>query len=70
MGQTSLQAENSKILFLISNSVFFILGIPKQNSIFEFQVKGYVFEIFGSNFRFRPGERSARKFKPKLFMAF
>jgi len=70
VGSSGIVAKETKNMFYLVTKDDKLIGIPKYNSLFEFQVEGYVFEIFGSNFRFRPGERSARKFKPKLFMTF
>ena len=43
--------------------------IPKQKVHFAIKVGGNVFTIYGDHFCFRSGERSARKFKYKPFVA-
>lgn len=41
------------------------LAIAKANSIFSFTVGKMLFNIRGSHIKYRPGDRSARKFKEK-----
>lgn len=43
----------------------FLSVIPKANSVFTFELEGFVFTIHGNHFRYRSSERSARRFKPK-----
>lgn len=49
----------------VSCLVFFFSVIPKANSVFTFELEGFVFTIHGNHFRYRSSERSARRFKPK-----
>ncbi|XP_065914569.1 ribonuclease P protein subunit p29-like [Dysidea avara] len=46
-----------------------IRTIPKANSLFSFTIKDVLFTLRGSHLKFRPGERSARKFKEKPLTA-
>lgn len=45
------------------------IAIPKANSLFSFTIQDVLFTLRGSHLKFRPGERSARKFKEKPLTA-
>lgn len=40
-------------------------AIPKANSLFSFTVSKILFTLRGTHLKYRPGDRSARKFKEK-----
>jgi len=40
-------------------------AIPKANSLFSFAVGKTLFTLRGTHLKYRPGDRSARKFKDK-----
>ncbi|KAI8912551.1 Rof/RNase P-like protein [Gorgonomyces haynaldii] len=39
--------------------------VPKQNNIFQFEIKNKIIKLFGSHLRTRPQDRANKKFKPK-----
>lgn len=43
-----------------------IAAIPKPESVFEIQLKGIEFKIFGKFMRIRPAERAVRKIKTNV----
>jgi len=43
----------------------YLLVIPKANSLFSFAIGKMLFTLRGSHLKYRPGDRSARKFKEK-----
>lgn len=40
-------------------------AVPKQGNIFTFTIGNSVVTLYGSNFAYRPAERTARKIKAK-----
>ena len=44
-------------------------AIPKANSVFSFNIGKTLFTLRGSRLKYRPGDRSARKFKEKPLTA-
>ncbi|XP_065051705.1 ribonuclease P protein subunit p29-like [Rhopilema esculentum] len=70
IGSCGIVLKETKNMFYIVTQSDKVSGVPKNNNLFEFELEGYTFEIFGNNFRFRPGERSARKFKTRPFLSF
>ena len=45
--------------------LFYFSGIPKVNSVFAFQLDGFLFTIHGNHFCVNPNQRSRKKFKQK-----
>ncbi|KAJ3155240.1 RNase P/RNase MRP complex subunit [Geranomyces variabilis] len=56
------ETENTFVIVTTSNAV---KNIPKRNAVFTFETQGRLFTLYGSQIRFRAGERAAKKFKDK-----
>ncbi|KAK3746381.1 hypothetical protein QZH41_018206 [Actinostola sp. cb2023] len=65
IGVTGIVLQETKNVFKIITKDDKIKAIPKGNSVFSFEINGFMFKIFGNHFRFRASERSVRKFKTK-----
>lgn len=55
----------TKNLFSIITPSNELKKVPKQNSVFEFEVAGRKVTLYGNNFRFKASERSTRNFKTR-----
>lgn len=53
------------VYMVFEHVLYFVLVLPKKNSVFAIEVNGHLLNIYGNNFLFRPSERSVRKFKTK-----
>ncbi|XP_071448754.1 ribonuclease P protein subunit p29 [Hetaerina americana] len=69
---SSLVGLGGIIIFETKNT-FKIIGednlvrvVPKQSSLFRFQLKGYEYVILGQHFCYRPSERSVKKIKNRV----
>ncbi|KAF8606633.1 RNase P subunit p29-like protein, partial [Ceratobasidium sp. AG-I] len=75
VGSSGIVIEETANVFRIITSDDRIKVLPKQNSIFTFNVPLHVehdgsapqlqFELYGNQFRFRSDDRASRKFKSK-----
>lgn len=65
VGTCGILLQETKNAFKIITKDDKLKMIPKANSVFTFELGGFVFTIHGNHFRYRSSERSARKFKPK-----
>ncbi|XP_060075358.1 ribonuclease P protein subunit p29-like [Ylistrum balloti] len=65
VGVTGILLQETKNTFLLITRDNKVKCIPKQHSVFTFMLGSYMFTIYGTNFRVRSSERSARKFKSK-----
>lgn len=65
VGTSGILLQETKNAFKIITKDDKLKMIPKANSVFTFELGGFVFTIHGNHFRYRSSERSARKFKRK-----
>jgi len=65
VGTCGILLQETKNAFKIITKDDKLKMIPKANSVFTFELEGFVFTIHGNHFRYRSSERSARRFKPK-----
>lgn len=65
VGTSGIVIQETKNVFKIITAEDKLKTIPKAANVFTFECQGFVFTLHGNHFRFRPSERSARKFKYK-----
>lgn len=65
LGQSGIILMETKNTFKIISKDNKVKCIPKENSIFAFELEGLVFTIHGNNFRVKASERVRKKFKSK-----
>ncbi|KAM4592724.1 ribonuclease P protein subunit p29 [Odontesthes bonariensis] len=65
VGTTGILVQEFKHVFKIITKEDKLKVIPKRNSVFAVEIKGFVSYIYGSKFEQRASERSAKKFKVK-----
>lgn len=65
VGQSGIVLMETKNTFKIISKDNKVKCIPKENSIFAFELEGLVFTIYGNNFRVKASERVRKKFKSR-----
>lgn len=65
VGTTGILVQELKHVFKFITKEDRLKVIPKRNSVFAVEIKGFVSHIYGSKFELRSSERSAKKFKLK-----
>lgn len=65
LGLSGIVLMETKNTFKIISKDNKVKCIPKENSIFAFELEGLVFTIHGNNFRVKASERVRKKFKCK-----
>jgi len=64
-GKTGIIIAETKNTFSVATPKNKVSLIPKQHCVFAFEIRGYVFTIYGNNIRQRSAARSGKKFKSK-----
>ncbi|KAL5021458.1 hypothetical protein ScPMuIL_000613 [Solemya velum] len=68
IGKCGIVLQETKNIFKIIMKDNKIKCIPKVNSIFVFEIDGFIFRIYGNHFCFKASMRSVKKFKLKATM--
>ncbi|XP_051919991.1 ribonuclease P protein subunit p29 [Hippocampus zosterae] len=63
VGITGILIQEFKHVFKIITKQDTLKVIPKRNSVFQVEIKGFISYIYGNKFEQRASERSAKKFK-------
>jgi len=64
-GKSGIIIAETRNTFKVATPKNVVLVIPKNNCVFAFELRGYVFTIYGNNLRQRSAARSGKKFKSK-----
>ncbi|XP_021556606.1 ribonuclease P protein subunit p29 isoform X2 [Neomonachus schauinslandi] len=65
VGVTGILLQETKYVFKILTKEDRLKVVPKLNCVFTVEIDGFISYIYGSKFRLRSSERSAKKFKAK-----
>eukprot|EP00056_Hartaetosiga_gracilis_P019620 m.15169 g.15169 ORF g.15169 m.15169 type:complete len:280 (+) comp7818_c0_seq1:87-926(+) len=65
VGRGGIVLQETENTFRVITEQNSILMIPKKDSVFSFELRNFVFTIFGNQYRIKPAERISRKFKAK-----
>jgi len=65
VGVTGILLQETKHVFKILTKEDRLKVVPKLNCVFTVEIDGFISYIYGSKFRLRSSERSAKKFKTK-----
>ena len=68
IGKSGIVLMETKNMFKIISKNNNIYSIPKNTSIFTFDVDGLVYTLHGPHFQFRPQDRASKVFKSKTSM--
>ncbi|XP_023932718.1 ribonuclease P protein subunit p29-like [Lingula anatina] len=65
VGTSGILIQETKNTFKLITKDDRLKTIPKPNSVFTFELEGYIITIYGNNFQVRASERAHRKFKTR-----
>jgi len=65
VGLNGIVIQETRNMFILVSSSNIIKHIPKAHSQFTFMLHNFVFTIHGNQFLWLPGDRAAKRYKPK-----
>jgi len=64
-GKSGIIIAETRNTFKVATPKNVVVMIPKHNCVFAFEIRGYVFTMYGNNLKQRSAARSGKKFKSK-----
>lgn len=64
-GKSGIIIAETRNTFKMATPKDVVITVPKENCVFAFEIKGWVFTMYGNNLRQRSAARSGKKFKFK-----
>ncbi len=69
VGMMGICVKESEQMFYLVGKNNQVRSIPKAGHVFTFCVKDHLYTLYGNHFCHRPGDRTTKKFKPKVTIA-
>jgi len=64
-GRNGIIVSETRNTFKMATPKDIVITVPKENCVFAFEIKGWIFTMYGNNLRQRSFARSGKKFKFK-----